>query len=136
MKIIIKCGGRYKNDEKAEKLLDYHADYIDNLMSVLKEKFKFRLPGKLVLRPLYYGDYAAMAGRFNYTPDKGYSMALNIEECRKRKNKEEVVVRHECAHFANIMMHKEWGHGKKFRKIKSVCCKLSPHRKIIRKRKA
>lgn len=136
MKIIIKCGGRYKDDEKAEKLLAHHAGYIDNLMSALKKKFKFKLPAKLILRPLYYKEIAMMAGRFNYNPEKGYSLALNIEECRQRKNKGEVVVRHECAHIATIMLHKEWGHGEKFKKIKSVCCKLRPHRKIIRKRKA
>ncbi|MDP3110641.1 MAG: SprT-like domain-containing protein [Thermodesulfovibrionales bacterium] len=106
-------------------------------MSALKKEFKFRLPAKIILRPLYYAEWGATtAGRFNYDPYKGYSIALNIEECRRRKNKGEVISRHECAHFANVMLHKEWGHGEKFRKIKSVCCKLSPHRKNIRKRKA
>lgn len=124
MKIIVECGGRYKNDEKAENILNHHVGYIDSLMSALKKKFKFRLPAELVLRPLYYRGIAMMAGRFNYNSESGYSIALNIEACRQRKNKGEVIVKHECAHFANMMLHKDWGHGEKFRKMKSVCCKL------------
>lgn len=136
MKIIVKCGGRWKDDKEAEKFLNYHAGYMDNLLSVLAEKLKFKLPSKIVLRPLYYKEFAMMAGRLNYIPGKGYSIALHIEACRRMWKKGKSVVDHECAHLANALLHKDWGHGEKFKKIYSAACKLKPRRNIRRKRKA
>lgn len=136
MKIIVKCGGRYKNDKKAERFLNYHAGYIDNLLPVLAERLKFRLPSKIVLRPLYYKEFAMMAGRLNYDPDKGFSIALHIDACRNMRNKGQRVVDHECAHLADVLLNKNWGHGKTFKKMYSAACKLRQRRKISRKRKA
>lgn len=124
MKIIVRCGGRYKDDKKAEKFLNHHAGYLNNFLPILAEKFKLKLPSKIILRPLYSGEFAMMAGRLNYVPGQGYSIALHIEACMGMRGKGEEVVVHECAHLVNALKHKYWGHGKIFQEMHSICCKI------------
>jgi len=130
MKIIINCGGRYKDDKRAHKLLNGYAKYAQEKLLALAGKFHLKLPKDIVLRPLYYrGYFGQSAGRLNYDPGKGYSIALQLDLCKKRVSRGREIIDHECAHLADVLLNKNWEHNESFKRTRVACCKI---RKALR----
>ncbi len=124
MKLVIKIGGRWKNDRKVEKLFRLYAERAEEIMLKLSKELRFRLPKQIILRPFYFkGGISMFNGRLLYDPCKGYSIALSVPHCIKMKDKGIWVLDHECSHVAAAIKHKDWGHGENFKRIYAACRK-------------
>lgn len=122
MQVIIKIGGRWKDDRRAYKLFRLHTKRVKTTMKRLSKTFRFRPPKQIILRPLYYkGNLGACYGRAIYDPFSGYSIAINITACQNMLDKGLWVVDHECAHIAANIKHKDFGHGERFQRFYAAC---------------
>lgn len=133
MKIITKCGGRYKKDAKAQRLIESYGARAVKTMNLLSKKMGFNLPKQIIVRPLYpKSDLCFILGRAIWTPQNGFEIAMEIQSCSQMRDKGMAVVDHECAHIANAIKNNDWGHGHNFKKMNAMCRK--GERKSVRKR--
>lgn len=124
VKVIIKVGGRWKGDREVETLFALYAERIMKTMRRQAEDMRFRLPGKISLRPFYFkGEISNIYGRARYEPYSGFSILISVPDCINLPDKGLWVVDHECAHIASAIKHKDWSHGEKFHEIYASCRK-------------
>lgn len=135
MKIIVKCGGKWKGNKKAEGMLQSHADYMKTMLPKVAEKLGVKLPRAITLRPMRVGRWnAANLGLFVLSYGGKCEIALFMDLCLQARDKGRSVIDHECAHLADVKLNNNWGHGETFKKIHSAAYKLRPRRKSRRKK--
>ncbi|MCX5716900.1 MAG: hypothetical protein NTW44_01050 [Nitrospirae bacterium] len=125
MKIIIKCDGKWEGDKKAERMMEEHASYLRHILPETAKRLGFKLPRKLVLRPMRVNRWrAAHVGLFTYTPPDQYSIALQMDRCLEARDKGRFVIDHECAHLVDVFLNKNWLHNDSFNMAQVACCKV------------
>lgn len=121
MKVIISIAGRYRGDKAVEQLFAKYAKKLKQDMERLSKDHKFKLPGKITLRPMYVkGGYYPYHGRAQWCYEKGWEILLNLETCRKAKDEGMDTLAHECAHIADYILHGRISHGDKFKKLQAA----------------
>jgi hypothetical protein len=111
---------------KLLNILELHRERILASMPIMAEEYRFRLPGRIVLRPLEIkGPYSVKAGRYYWEPGKGFSIALNLIYCALQKDKGLWVSDHEMAHIVSGIRFNAWTtHREPHSSIYNFCRRL------------
>lgn len=120
MRVRIFIDGVWKNhSELVQHVLGLHRERLLEKMPMLAEKFDFKPPARIDLKPMNPRHHCIIttAGRYWYVPGRGYSILINMPYCFVRRDKGLWVVDHEAAHIAAGIKFEEWGHGKYFKAI-------------------
>ena len=123
MIIEIQINGRYKaQKEKLLPIFNIYLKRIKKTAKILAKIYTVKLPGTLILRPLYTkngnNDYY---GRLLHDNCTGYQIAINLSLCPKLRDKGLEILDHECAHIIADLIKKDLGHGKMFWEIYKKC---------------
>lgn len=121
MHIQIVQGRWFKACPETRKDLELYAAWIRTTLDILNQKFRFRQPKVLTVRPAYtrgrgcYG-WAGIYGKDLY-------IAMNIPFLRERPHKKLPVTIEEACHIADYLTTGLWSHKKTF-KAMFACCHM------------
>ncbi len=114
--------GRW-NNQGVRDLFEIHKERLAKVMPALAERYDFKCPKRIVLKPLdIRSPYSATGGRYFWIPRQGFSIALNPIYCLTRKDKAIWVIDHETAHIVAGIKFDEWTtHREPHKSIYNFC---------------
>lgn len=123
MIIGIQINGRYRTQkEKLLPIFNTYSKRIKKTTKILARIYKIKLPGTLILRPLYTKNgNNEYYGRLIHDNCTGYQIAINLGLCLKLRDKGIEILDHECAHIIADLIERDLGHGKMFKEIYILC---------------